>query len=118
LKAIFVCFKGSSSPVEPSRWQRAESPGQEKNNTNVYDVKNFIIKKQSNIIKLEAFRQKGNPWKAVSFQGVNRGLKGEWNGNIPYILKFIYYYNVGCQALSHDRRFKAFSVERVLPHNE
>jgi hypothetical protein len=25
------------------------------------------------------------------------------------VSKFIHYYNVGCQALSHDRRFKEFS---------
>jgi len=34
------------------------------------------------------------------------------------VLNFLHYYNVGCQALSHDRRFKAFSIESVIPHNE
>jgi len=34
------------------------------------------------------------------------------------VLNLVYYYNVGCQALSHDRRFKGFSIENVIPRNE
>ena len=81
------------------------------NNTNVYNVKNFIIKKQSNIIKLEALGQK-NPWKGVSFPRVNRGLKGEWNGNIPCCLKI--YILLQCRMSS---TFSWPTIKRVFIWN-
>jgi len=34
------------------------------------------------------------------------------------VFNFAYYYNVGCQTLSHDRRLKAFSIESVIFFNE
>jgi hypothetical protein len=42
---------------------------------------------RSLIISLDDLEQKQNPWKRVSFPGINRGWKGGWNGNIPYRLK-------------------------------
>jgi hypothetical protein len=34
------------------------------------------------------------------------------------VLNLVQYYNVGCQALSHDRRFKGFSIESVILYNK
>jgi len=33
------------------------------------------------------------------------------------VFNFVYYYNVGCQALSHDRRLREFSFETVIPES-
>jgi len=44
----------------------------------------FLLSKNSQtLLNSRRWHTKGNPRKGVSFPGVNRGLKGEWNGNIP-----------------------------------
>jgi len=118
LESYLGCFKVSSSPVEPSRWQRKESPGRKKIIPALMMSRILLSKKQSKIINLEALGQKENPWKGWVFQGLTEDWKENVMATFHTVLNFLHYYNVGCQALSHDRRFKAFSIVSVIPHNE